>query len=131
MTPNTPVVERPPEEEQAPRPPMSRPAQPQPPVQQPPMLGYEWQQPVAPQWQPQIIRFEPTAAQRLTLAIVSIVLLIPLTAIAMGIAGSLSDVLPGWFVALTMLIAELVMCSAMVGVNLIFNADLFKTPRQR
>lgn len=134
MTPNTPVIERPPEEQRPPAPPLSRPAQQQPPVQ-PPMTGYGygygWQPPVSPQWQQQTIRFEPTAGQRLALAIVSLFFLIPLSGVVAGIAASLAGEIPGWLVASATVMAEAAVCAAVVGVNLIFSADAFKLLRQR
>lgn len=131
MTPNAPVIDRPPEEEtRPPLPPMTRPAQQQVPPPMPPPSPYSWQPPMAPV-QPQIIRFEPTAAQRLSLAIVSLVLLIPLCAIAAGSAVPLADTMPGWLAAAMTLLAQLIVCIAVVGVNIAYNADALRTTRPR
>lgn len=125
MTPQAPILERPPVEQTAP--PVSSQSAPQPPVYQPPIPPAGWYVPqVVPAQQHYLI---PSAGQRLGLAIASIAMLIPLSAIALGtIATLLPNVAAGVSVA-TGLIALALVCFAVVAVNIAFNFDLIRPKR--
>jgi hypothetical protein len=102
---------------------------PSPPAWHPPQ-PYGWQAPLPPMWQPQTLGYQPTPGQRLALAIVSIVFLVPLSAIAIGTAVPVADAGSAWLGILTGLLALLLVCAAVVGVNVVFNADLRKAMRR-
>jgi hypothetical protein len=92
---------------------------------------YAWQAPYPPIWQQPSPRYEPSAGQRLALAIVSLGLLIPLSAVALGAAVPLADVTSAWLGILVGMLAFLLVCAAVVGVNVVFNIDQLRSMHRR
>lgn len=124
MTPDTPTAQRPPE-----------PSSQMPPVERAPLTPpftppYGWQTPYPPTWQQASPTYEPTAGMRLALAITSLVLLIPLSAIALGSAVTLAGVTAAWLGILVGMLAFLLVCAAVVGVNVAFNIDRWRSMRR-
>lgn len=131
VTPNAPVMERSSANPSS-VPPMEHPPLMTPPVWQTPAPPpYGWQAPYPPSWQQAAPHYEPSAGQRLALAIVSLALMIPLSAIAIGIATPLAEATTGWAGILVGMLAFLLVCAAVVGVNVVFNFDLLRSVRRR
>lgn len=127
MIPNAPAAERPPESSSS-MPPMERaPLTPPPVWQAPTPPPYGWQAPYSPTWQQAPAAYIPTAGMRLALAITSLVLLIPLSAIALGSAVPLAGVTSAWLGILVGMLAFLLVCTAVVGVNVVFNIDQWRS----
>lgn len=128
MTTQTPMIERPPEMPSG-LPTARQPGMP-PPVWQLPAQtpAYGWQSPPA-TWQA-TSPLEPTAKQRLALAIVTLVFLVPLCAIAIGAIVPLAEATFAWIGVLVGLVALLMVCAAALGLNLIFNFDQLRSVRR-
>lgn len=67
---------------------------------------------------------------RLALAITSLVLLIPLSAIAIGSAVPLASISSAWVGILIGLLAFLLVCAMVIGVNVLFNIDQLRRVRR-
>jgi hypothetical protein len=75
---------------------------------------------------PRTAPLTPTTGQRLVLAIVSVVLLVPLSALTAALVIPLASSLPGWLDATITTLAQVVICAAVVGVNLAYSGGALK-----
>lgn len=71
----------------------------------------------------------PTGGQRMGLAIASLALLIPLFAIASGLATNLMRYVPSGVAIAMGLIASALVCATVVVINLLFNWDMLNHKR--
>ena len=126
MSPQTPVLERPPVA--ASQPAMNRPpVAPQAAWPTPPPAPYDWQPvPGYPTPRPPEV---PTSGQRLGLAIVTLLLMIPLVSIVLGTTLSSSIPVPGGWALAAALLGVTLVSAAAVAINVVFNFDILRPRR--
>jgi hypothetical protein len=87
-----------------------------------------WENPYGPRREP-TLNIVPTAGQRLGLAITSLALLIPLVALAINFPLQLGTAVAAGLAIATGLIGVLLLCLAVVAVNVVFNWDMLRPQR--
>ncbi len=126
MSPQTPVLERPPVATSQPA--MNRqPAAPQTAWPAYPVAPYDWRS--VPGYPASRSPDVPTAGQRLGLAIVTLVLMIPLVSIALGSVLTSDNLVPGGWALVAGLVCVALVSAAAVAINVVFNFDILRPRR--
>lgn len=126
MSPQTPVLERPPIAESQPalnRPPVT----PQAPWPAPAPAPYGWQ--YVPGYPAPRSLDVVTSGQRLGLAIVTLIVMVPLVSVVLGVVVNSNDLVPGGWAVAAGLIGVALVSTAAVAINVVFNFDVLRPRR--